>query len=225
MATLKKRPKRAQTDGETEAPSGIQPHQVRISSAKRKLILDASIQTFLASGYHAARMDAIGDLAGVSYATLYKHFPSKEELFNAVVDHLMERLLGEYREHAVPDDLDAGLRAICRNFCDVVSDPQMIATLRMIIGQVHVFPEVGRRFFASRQLFADRTDRWMRARVEEGVLAIAEVERARAELIGMLNEVFYFPRLLIVDYTVDPDQVECTVDSVVRTFLARYRAA
>lgn len=220
MATLKRH---ALGQAASEASPGIQPHQLRISSAKRKLILDASIQTFLASGYQAARMDAIGDLAGVSYATLYKHFPSKEELFVAAVDRLIERLLVEYHEHKVPDDLEPGLRAICRNFCEVVSDPQFIATMRMVIGQVHVFPEVGKRFHEARQLFAERTDCWMQERVDRGLLDIADVERARAELIGMLNEVFYFPRLFIVDYSVSPGKVRRTVDSVVETFLARYR--
>jgi TetR/AcrR family transcriptional regulator of autoinduction and epiphytic fitness len=221
MAKLKSR---VRAEVASEASPDIQPHQLRISRSKRKLILDASIHTFLASGYRAARMDAIGDLAGVSYATLYKHFPSKEELFIAVVDHMVERLLIEYREHAVPDDLEPGLRAICRNFCDVVSDPQLIATTRMIIGQVHIFPEIGKRFYAARKPFADRTDRWMRERVDEGLLAIADVERARAELIGMLNDVFYFPRLFILDYTVSQAKATRTVDSVVETFLARYRA-
>jgi AcrR family transcriptional regulator len=222
MATLKRR---ALAEGASEASPGIQPHQQRISSAKRKLILDASIDTFLASGYPAARMDAIGDLAGVSYATLYKHFPSKEELFVAAVDHLLERLLIEYREHTLPDDLEPGLRAICRNFCDVVSDPQLIATMRMIIGQVHVFPEVGKRFHEARRQFSDRTDRWLRGRVAEGLLDIAEVERARAELIGMLSESFYFPRLFVLDYSVSPAKAKRTVDSVVETFLARYGVA
>jgi len=220
MVTMKRRPL---AEGASEASSGIQPHQLRISSAKRKLILDASIQTFLANGYEAARMDSIGDLAGVSYATLYKHFPSKEELFVAAVDQLLARLLIEYREHAVPDDLEPGLQAICRNFCDVVSDPQLIATTRMIVGQVHVFPEIGKRFYEARQLFSDRTDAWIQARVDEGLLDVADVESARAELIGMLNEVFYFPRLFLLDYSVSADKVVRTVDRVVEMFLARYR--
>jgi AcrR family transcriptional regulator len=204
---------------------GAQPHQRRISSEKRKVILDASIETFLASGYQAARMDAIGDRAGVSYATLYKHFPSKEELFLAVVDHLLLRLFAEWRERPVPNEVEPGLQAIARNFIEVITDPQLVATMRMIIGSVQGFPEVGKRFLDERKWFADQTDLWLRARVAEGELAIDDVSGARGELIGMLSEVFYFPRLLDVDYSVSPAKTARTIQSAVSTFLARYGAA
>jgi AcrR family transcriptional regulator len=204
---------------------GAQPHQRRISSEKRKAILNASIETFLASGYQAARMDAIGDLAGVSYATLYKHFPSKDELFLAVVDHLLLRLFAEWRERPVPKEIESGLHAIARNFIGVVTDPQLIATMRMVIGSVQDFPKVGKRLHDERKWFADQTDLWLRARVAEGALTIDNVSRARGELIGMLSEVFYFPRLLDVDYSVSPAKTSRTIESAVSTFLARYGGA
>jgi hypothetical protein len=80
---------------------------------------------------------------------------------------------------------------------------------------------IGKRFYEARQLFADRTDR---ARTRGRGTARCCRGRARAELIGMLNDVFYFPRLLILDYSVSPARTTRTVDSVVETFLARYRA-
>src|SRR6185312_14690775 len=57
------------------------------TSPRRKvvLILEAARALFLEVGYGATSVDAIARAAGVSKATLYGHFPSKEALFEAVV--------------------------------------------------------------------------------------------------------------------------------------------
>lgn len=202
----------------------VQPHQRRISIEKRRLILNASIESFLANGYPATRMDAIGDRAGVSYATLYKHFPSKEELFLATVDHVSGRLFERWKALAVPDDLKGGLEAIARNYHTAVSDPDLVAMMRMIIGQVHVLPAAGQRFLMDRAMFSDITDEWLRMRVREGRLKSADVSQARAEFIGMLGEAFLMPRLLIPNYTCSAAVARKRITSIVETFLARYQA-
>ncbi|MBL8380223.1 MAG: TetR/AcrR family transcriptional regulator [Burkholderiales bacterium] len=201
----------------------IQPHQQRISNEKRRVILKASIEAFLANGYQATRMDSIGDRAGVSYATLYKHFPSKEELFLATLDHVCARLFERWKSLAVPEDVEGGLNAIGRNYLAAVSDPDLVATMRMIIGQVNELPEAGERLLKDRAMFSDVTDEWLRARVRDQKLNIANVPLARAEFIGMLSEAFLMPRLLIPKYESNPSVVRKTIGSIVETFLARYQ--
>ena len=52
----------------------------------------------MANGYHGAAMDEIAETAHVSKPVLYQHFPSKRELYLALLDsHL-----------ASPDRPDAG---------------------------------------------------------------------------------------------------------------------
>lgn len=199
-----------------------QPHQQRISSEKRRGILNASIETFLANGYQATRMDAIGDRAGVSYATLYKHFPSKEELFLATVDHVSTRIFERWKALAVPAELRSGLEAIARNYHTVVSDPDLVAMVRMIIGQVHVLPAAGERYLKDRAMFSDITEEWLRVRVREGQLSIADVPQARAEFIGMLSEAFLHPRLMIPGHEIKTGHARKRILSIVDTFLARY---
>lgn len=201
-----------------------QPHQQRISSEKRQGILNASIETFLANGYQATRMDAIGDRAGVSYATLYKHFPSKEDLFLATVDHVSTRIFDRWKALDVPTELRSGLEAIARNYHTAVSDPDLVAMLRMIIGQVHLLPAAGERYLQDRAMFSDITDEWLGVRVRDGQLVIADVRQARAEFIGMLSEAFLQPRLLIPGWEIKPGVARKRILSIVDTFLARYGA-
>ena len=52
---------------------------------------------FAAQGYHAAAMDDIADRAGVSKPVLYQHFPSKLELYRALLTTYADELIGRLR--------------------------------------------------------------------------------------------------------------------------------
>ncbi|WP_376973191.1 TetR/AcrR family transcriptional regulator [Arthrobacter sp.] len=59
---------------------------------RRKQLLDAAHQVFVAHGYHGAAMDEIADVALVSKPVLYQHFPGKRELYLALLDAHLESL-------------------------------------------------------------------------------------------------------------------------------------
>ena len=66
--------------------------------ARRRQLLGAAQEVFVAQGYHAAAMDEIAERAGVSKPVLYQHFPSKLELYLALLDQHAERLVDRVRE-------------------------------------------------------------------------------------------------------------------------------
>ena len=55
-------------------------------SERRASLLAAAREVFVAVGYHAAAMDDIAERAGVSKPVLYQHFPSKLDLYLAILD-------------------------------------------------------------------------------------------------------------------------------------------
>jgi AcrR family transcriptional regulator len=61
--------------------------------ARRRQLLDAALEVFVANGYHAAAMDEIAERAGVSKPVLYQHFPSKLELYLALLDESVDTLI------------------------------------------------------------------------------------------------------------------------------------
>lgn len=67
-------------------------------SARRKQLLAAAQDVFVAQGYHAAAMDDIAERAGVSKPVLYQHFQSKLELYLALLDLHCEALSERTRE-------------------------------------------------------------------------------------------------------------------------------
>lgn len=60
---------------------------------RRAQLLVAAREVFTASGYHSAAMDEIADRAKVSKPVLYQHFPSKLDLYLAVLDLHIDSLV------------------------------------------------------------------------------------------------------------------------------------
>jgi AcrR family transcriptional regulator len=72
------------------------PRKLRADAARnRALVLDVAYEAFAAEGL-AVPIDEIARRAGVGAGTIYRHFPTKESLFQAIVANRIDRLV----EHA-----------------------------------------------------------------------------------------------------------------------------
>lgn len=74
--------------------------------AQEKAVIEAAARLFENKGYFMTTMDEIAEKANVSKATIYKLFPSKEELFIKVTESFHEELISRLRfqtEGSFPD--------------------------------------------------------------------------------------------------------------------------
>lgn len=69
----------------------------------RDKVLEAAREAFAKSGYDVP-LDEIAALAGVGPGTVYRHFPSKEALFEAVIAVRLRDLAADARDRAATDD-------------------------------------------------------------------------------------------------------------------------
>ena len=91
---------------------------------RRAQLLDAARTVFVTQGYHAAAMDDIAEKAGVSKPVLYQHFPSKQELYLALLDESVESLTTAVRGALEStDDNRMRVAAAIRAYFDFVDDP------------------------------------------------------------------------------------------------------
>jgi AcrR family transcriptional regulator len=74
---------------------------------RRAQLLDAANEVFTSKGFHAAAMDDIAEAAGVSKPVLYQHFPSKLDLYLALLDSSCERLVEIVTEALASTDHNA----------------------------------------------------------------------------------------------------------------------
>ena len=110
------------TTAPVDRDHGAAPRGTRLPRpARRAQLLAAAQEVFVAQGYHQAAMDDIAERAGVSKPVLYQHFPSKLELYLALLDQHAEVLVCKVRE-ALESTSDNKLRvaASVRAYLDFV---------------------------------------------------------------------------------------------------------
>lgn len=77
--------------------------RARAVAAKREAILAAALEFFSQFGIHGTSLDKVAERADVSKTNLLYYFPSKEELYIAVLKHILDVWLAPLR--ALRDDL------------------------------------------------------------------------------------------------------------------------
>jgi AcrR family transcriptional regulator len=96
---------------------GVSDVTVRLNAAaRRSQLLAVAVDEFGTNGFHLTTMNQLADAAGVTKPVLYQHFPSKRELFLAVLDDVGERLRASIVEAAAAagsprEQVEAGFRA------------------------------------------------------------------------------------------------------------------
>lgn len=63
---------------------------------RRKQILICAVRVFARSNYKRARVSDIASEVGVTEAAIYKHFPSKKAIFEAILDHIHAQIIGNW---------------------------------------------------------------------------------------------------------------------------------
>lgn len=196
-------------------------------NSKRRLILDAGTEIFLAAGYDAASMDRIARCAGVSKITIYKHFANKEDLFTQIVTEICDDVLAPLWTDAMARGKPArdGLLSLARTLLQTLSDRKAMDLYRLVIAETGRFPEVGAAYFAGGQQRAhDNLARWLEARTRQGQLTVDAPDQAASLFIGMVTGSFLSKYLVMPAATDPPDCLEAHAQDAVRMFLALYGA-
>ncbi len=117
-------------------------------AAKRRAILTAAQQLFLARGYAGTSMDQVADAADVSKRTAYRHFGSKEDLFRAAIAAKCEAMLGAvaHGEGAVADTA-AALNAFGRAFLALIFSDDAQRLHQLVVSEQDHKAALGQMFF------------------------------------------------------------------------------
>ena len=119
----------------TKKPSGPPGRKPRADAQRnRERILAVAKEAFTRRGANAS-LDDIAKQAGVGPGTLYRHFPTREELLKAVYRTELEKLAAAERTLAEKMPPDEALRAWLLLFVDAVAAKQIIApALNTLVG-------------------------------------------------------------------------------------------
>lgn len=116
---------------------------------RRESIMEVAAKSFLEHGYAATTMSGITATVGGSKGTLWNYFPSKEGLFEAVLDRVTAVYRGQMLEMLANTDGDlrvtlhnVGLKLLAK-----ATSRDAIALNRLVLAEAARFPEVGRIFY------------------------------------------------------------------------------
>jgi AcrR family transcriptional regulator len=114
---------------------------------RHEAILAIAARSFLERGYAATSMSAIAAELGGSKGTLWNYFPSKEELFAAVLEDRTMAFRSAIETLLDPrDDLRSTLLRYCSSFIEKLTASDSIQLHRLVASEAERFPEVGRIF-------------------------------------------------------------------------------
>lgn len=199
-------------------PAGTDP-------VKRTQILEGAGRAFSTLGFDAASMSDVAREAGVSKATLYVYYQDKEHLFAATCEERRERNISELIGLL---DRDAPIAETLATFGKtgllLVSQPNVVAAHRIVIGVAQRMPELGRELFeAGPQRLCTALSGYLEYHSARGALRVADPYLAAAQFLEMVQATIFRPRLLaVVNEAPTEDEIDKVVTSAVRVFLAAY---
>lgn len=124
----------------------VEPRQrrARRKEARPGELLDAALKLFVEKGFAATRVEEVAALAGVSKGTLFLYFPSKEDLFIAVV---RENLAGRFPEWNEELDHFEGNSAELVRHClhtwwERVGMTPASGITKLVMSEAGMFPEI-----------------------------------------------------------------------------------
>ena len=151
---------------------------------RRAQLLAAAQEVFVANGYHGAAMDEIAETAHVSKPVLYQHFPSKRDLYLALLDShlskLIDLLLGALNSTT---DNDERVQAVMRAYFHFIANDDQAHRLVFESDLIND-PDVSSRLETFNRTFADAIARVI---AEDTKLPHLEAELLGRGLAGMAH--------------------------------------
>lgn len=193
-------------------------------SKKSKSVLQAARSTFLEHGYDRTSMDTIAQGAGVSKATVYAHFESKEALFSRLIEEefaidVDDRL---WDRNKPITEIEADLRSIARNFTRYFLNDKGLAFHRLIVSNASRFPEIAEIFMkAGPRKQRAEVGAFFEKAVNEGFLRIADMDLAVKQFLSLVQGDLPLNWALSMKPPAQ-SQYDALIEGGVRIFLAAY---
>jgi AcrR family transcriptional regulator len=115
--------------------------------ARREQIVDTALSVFSRRGYRGATTRELARAAGITEVTLFRYFPTKEELFAAVLDKhsILPVLREEAGSGAKPRDGREMLRHLGARILRILTERRDI--IRLMLGEAAANPAVAQMLY------------------------------------------------------------------------------
>ena len=194
------------------------------NDAKRQAILESAYRLFRARGFEGTSMAHITSEVGGSKATLYSHFPSKEELFVECMMAALENYMSDTLEHldASRSNPEAALRNFGASVLNFICSVEQVEVRRLMIAEASR-SGTGKLFFDKITALRAQISSYLAACMTSGLLRRDDPDLA-ADHLGALLEAEVLEPLLLNVRDAAPDEMETALAArrAVAAFLRAY---
>ncbi len=193
------------------------------AAARRKAFVDAAREAFFTNGYAGTTMSSIASKVGGSKTTLWSYFPSKEDLFEAVVDDIVE----QYGDALAVDlPLDEPVPEVLRRFGNLLmtklTATPILSLFRLVVGEAERFPHLAKTFYdRGPRRGKARAAEWVAEKMARGELRMGNPLRAVQHFTGLCQSGLYQFAVLCLPEGRDLGRLAAEIDDAVDIF---YRA-
>ncbi|WP_162240313.1 TetR/AcrR family transcriptional regulator [Nocardia arizonensis] len=154
----------------------------RSQTDRYRALLDAAARVFAERGYSNTTVAAITAEAGVSRATLYVYFASKEEIFHALATRVRDDFLTAQEPDVEPDEPRTMLRTTIESFAAAIRAAGPL--LRLIEERGAVDPRLAPLAEEIAQRPIRRFTRYLERQLDLGTVTAVVPPRIVAEAVG-----------------------------------------
>ena len=207
----------------------VQAKRERRKEARPGELLDAALDLFVEKGFAATRAEEVAARAGVSKGTLFLYFPSKEELFKAVV---RENISGRFQEWNQEFQTFEGntpdmLRYCMKIWWDRIGATRASGITKLILSEARNFPDIA-AFYHDEVIRPgkDLMRRMLQRGVDRGEFHVADMEYATfsitAPMIFLIMMKHSLGACIPKDYPLDPERyLSSQIDTLLHGLLVR----
>jgi AcrR family transcriptional regulator len=197
------------------------------NDSKRQAILESAYRLFRAQGFDGTSMADITSQVGGSKATLYSHFPSKEELFVECMMAALQNYMSDTLKHldASRSDPEAALRNFGASVLNFICSAEQVEVRRLMIAEASR-SGTGKLFFDKLSALRAQISSFLAACMASGLLRLDDSDLA-ADHLGALLEAEVLEPLLLNVRDAAPDEMETALAArrAVAAFLRAYAPA
>ncbi|MBJ7499064.1 MAG: TetR/AcrR family transcriptional regulator [Sphingopyxis sp.] len=195
------------------------------AAMRRKAFVDAARELFFANGYAGTTMSSIAAKVGGSKTTLWTYFPSKEELFEAVVDDIVEQY-GQMLAIDLP--LDEPVPDVLRRFGNLLmtklTATPILSLFRLVVGEAERFPHLAETFYErGPRRGKARAAGWVGEKMVRGELRMGDPMRAVQQFTGLCQSGVYQFAMLNLPESRDLARLRDDVEAALDTFYRAWR--
>ncbi len=197
--------------------------KLKLTDLKRKAIIKAAASEFYKNGYAATSMDRIAKTARVSKRTVYNHFSSKQHLFDAIIDELLQMVFEkDLPAYDAKRTLKEQLYATMRQEVDIILSEKFMKLARVVTSELIRTPATAHTFWEDMHRKKTAAFFWLKDAIADGRLNISSTEIATRQLGGLLKEFIFWPQLLGGQKVPSKSEIDEILNSAIDIFLNYY---